>query len=1295
LEDRRLLAAMPLITEFMAANDGVLEDEDGDNSDWLEIGNVGDAPADLTGWHLTDSAGNLTKWTLPAVTLDPGEYLVVFASSKDRAVAGMELHTNFALSAGGEFLALVEPNGSSIASQYAPEYPPQLSNISYGMRTVGGVVFPGDLRYFSPSTPGAANGEGYLGVVEEPQFSVPHGFYDSTQNITITTSTPGAQIRYTTNGSAPTASTGTVYSGPLSIGNMTVLRAAAFVPDYLDSLVQTQSYIFIDDVLTQSNTPAGYPTDWGTAPAFPIFLLPPFFTPADYGIDPEVVNNPAYTADFLAGLTSIPTVSVVIDVDDMFGSADGIYSHPWERGDLWERPTSIELIHPDGSDGFQIDAGLRILGNASRQPMLSPKHSLRVEFRSEYGASELEYPLYGAGQPDTFDSLVLRVNLSDSWVSPQGDQPILTFTGSQGRPRAQYARDNFTRQTHAEMGQFALNSNYVHVYVNGLYWGLHDMIERRDEETAASHLGGDPQDFDVLQDDVFGDSGTLVSGDTVAWDAMFALANSGLANDAQYLQIQEYLDIDKFIDYMNLHLYVGSQDWPYNNWTAVRKREAGGTFEFLVWDAEYVLHDPTTNMTGVDDSASPGQLFDALRNNAEFRLKFADRAHHFMFNEGLLTPAASTDRYLALVNQIDDAIVAESARWGDYRRDVHPFLQGPYELQTRDNRWFIEQDRLIEDYFPVRTTNVINQYIAAGLYPSVVAPSFNQHGGQISGGFELTMTAPAGTIYYTLDGSDPREPGGALSSSAIEYVGAETLTQPTHVNARVLIGGVWSAQNSADFTVEVAQVRISELMYNPAAPPPGNLVDKEEFEFVEIQNVGTTPVNLQGTQFLVGITFTFPSVVLPPGAFGVIVGNQTAFESRYGTGINVLGEYSGNLSNGGERIVLSDAFDQVMHDFEYDDGWHPTTDGGGDSLVIVDATDQNLSNWAIGTSWRASTNSHGSPGEADPLNLPATVTGRHLFYNNSIWDNEGYGYTDSSAIATNKTAYIPSGGTTTTSFSNMSSYTKGINGIAVDLAGTQGTISEDDFTVRMSGQFNAMNNSPGTWTAAPSFTLAVDVDTPVAGTNRYKLIWPDESIVDRYVYVLVEGNDTEGGFNTNTGLVTSDYFFFGNMIGDTGQDAYPYPYVNATDQLQTRANSGDTDILSFFDFNRDAEVNATDQLIVRDAVGNFMPYMIITGSGPFAPEGPGDGDVDDGSGSAVASALAGSGEASPLAPVVAASIEEPATARVSDRGSSGSFWQHLGAVSDPRATELVGSLVEAAETLALDEWLEGALRLKR
>ena len=166
-----LLLLLPLnsfaqveISEFMASNDSTLQDEDGDYSDWIEIQNTTDASIDLAGWYLTDDESELTKWQFPATTILPNEYLVIFASNKERAISGGELHTNFRLSSGGEYLAAVMPNGTTIVNEYAPEYPQQFEDISFG----GGV-------YFLEPTPGSENNEGTLGFAESVEFSIPHG----------------------------------------------------------------------------------------------------------------------------------------------------------------------------------------------------------------------------------------------------------------------------------------------------------------------------------------------------------------------------------------------------------------------------------------------------------------------------------------------------------------------------------------------------------------------------------------------------------------------------------------------------------------------------------------------------------------------------------------------------------------------------------------------------------------------------------------------------------------------------------------------------------------------------------------------------------------------------------------------------------------------------------------------------------------------------------------------------------------------------------------------------------------
>src|SRR5213594_3381429 len=120
-----------MITEFLADNSGGLLDEDGDSPDWIEIYNSGTSSVNLNGWYLTDETNNLTKWSFPATNLGPSSFMIVFASAKDRRVPGAPLHTDFSLAASGGYLALVQPDGVTIAAEF--NYPAQRANYSYGL----------------------------------------------------------------------------------------------------------------------------------------------------------------------------------------------------------------------------------------------------------------------------------------------------------------------------------------------------------------------------------------------------------------------------------------------------------------------------------------------------------------------------------------------------------------------------------------------------------------------------------------------------------------------------------------------------------------------------------------------------------------------------------------------------------------------------------------------------------------------------------------------------------------------------------------------------------------------------------------------------------------------------------------------------------------------------------------------------------------------------------------------------------------------------------------------------------
>jgi hypothetical protein len=343
---------------------------------------------------------------------------------------------------------------------------------------------------------------------------------------------------------------------------------------------------------------------------------------------------------------------------------------------------------------------LRIQGGWNRRPEESPKHSFRIVFKKKYGKAKLKYPLFGEGVKE-FDQLILRGGNNHSWLHWSGAE----------RRTADYLRDQWMRETYALMGRASPRGVFVHLYLNGLYWGIYNLVERPDEHFAAAHLGGRAADYDARN------ANKILSGDDAAWKRLFALANSGITNKAQFDEVASLLDVPAFCDYMLLNLYGANADWDAaSNWYAARKN-ATGRFLFFVWDGERTLEQPNDNRLKADDDFSPTRLFQKLRACPEFRDEFGKRARQHLTHDGVLTPAYAATRFRPLVERLDIAILAESARWGDYRRDVHQYEEGPYELYTRDTHWRPEVKRLLENYFPNRTAAFIAQLKAVGLFP--------------------------------------------------------------------------------------------------------------------------------------------------------------------------------------------------------------------------------------------------------------------------------------------------------------------------------------------------------------------------------------------------------------------------------------------------------------------------------------------------------------------------------------------------------------------------------------------------
>lgn len=269
------------ITEIAASNKNGLTDEDGAHSDWIEIRNSGPGAVNLRGWHLTDDPLRVTRWEFPDLVLEEGAFVIVFASGKDRSSAGNELHTDFSLAAEGEYLALTDPNGLE-ADEFAPAYPPQVTDVSWGL--VPGQV-QGTHAYFYEATPGTINITSAR-ASDPPVISPASGTFSTgglngaaPPLVTITSPQEGAVIFYTLDGSTPSTAS-TLYTGPLTINSTTRLRAIAAAPGLLPSLVSGETWFELaaDAVSADSNLPLmivdnfnGGRPDFGTAATWMIF----------------------------------------------------------------------------------------------------------------------------------------------------------------------------------------------------------------------------------------------------------------------------------------------------------------------------------------------------------------------------------------------------------------------------------------------------------------------------------------------------------------------------------------------------------------------------------------------------------------------------------------------------------------------------------------------------------------------------------------------------------------------------------------------------------------------------------------------------------------------------------------------------------------------------------------------------------------------------------------------------------------------------------------------------------------
>lgn len=917
----------------------------GEYADWVELLNSPASEADISGWSLSDSASDPRKFVFPANTLIPaGGALVVLTDGRAAPAGAVWLHAPFSLSADGETVRLFDAAGAQVDSV---QYPPQDSFHSYGRDPAGSQW--GFLRQSTPGQPNA--GVWHAAQAEPPTFSPPGGFQTGTVSLTLASPTPGAVIRYTSNGTEPTETNGTPASGPLTLSAVSdrighVIRARTFAPGLLPSSSVTNTYLINQNANLRKNPAVLLSGDPGTTFYKPLGIL--------------AIQGGTYTdSQWRASQRTDYNIPV----------GDGRLTDKESSSRPYERPVFLEFAFPDGRKGIRENAGLRVSSSPYSRPRLvlsdSPstvpwpadptrKPSLNVFFRRDYGNASITFPLIPETEVRHFEEFRLRAGKNDI------SNPFI--------------RDEFCRRLWTDMGNEGTVGTFTSVYLNGYYKGYFNLVERIREPFMQSHHKSSAK-WDVNYINTFED------GDDVHWRTVLQpRLNANLTVKNNWDRLREVLDVENVADYIVLNVWAAMWDWPHNNWAMARERGTTGLWRCYVWDAEGGLnmggHGPTYQ-TLRDDLLSTGgttpvpTLFRRLMTSPEFRLLFADRVQRHLFNDGALTDARTKQRRT------------------DTQAEVTPLMQlsGTAPDVSWYNNWTNASNGRRRYIFPYREVGQAgyqngqfrdpnqDNNLADTLWPLTTPPSFSQHGGQVPSGFLLTIThsAPEGSpVYFTTDGSDPRVWGGTPSPTAQTYASPIALAgSAVTVRTRVrnALTNEWSPLTGALFQVatvppSAVNLVVDEIMYHPpdasTAEATAGFTDPEEFEYIVLRNIGTAPVSLSGLRFSAGITFNFNTAakqVIDPGQRLVIAKNAAALRVRYGLGIDAVlaGEYFGNLANSGELILLDLSSDgTVVKNFNFSDGpgWPQAADGRGSSLLLVNPGSNPDAN--LPTSWTAS-----------------------------------------------------------------------------------------------------------------------------------------------------------------------------------------------------------------------------------------------------------------------------------------------------------------------------------------------------
>lgn len=1047
----------------MSSNSSTIKDEDGDNSDWIELYNAEDNNIDLTGFGITDDSTNLFKWIFPSVNLAAKDHLLLFASDKNRteyirhwetiidwgddwryilgtseppvtwknlgfndqtwtvgssgfgygdnddstivssSVNSVYVRKTFTIQNINDVLSLVLHvdyddgfvaylNGIEIAranigtAGVPPAYNESASNYTEPLIVYGGkpltyviqnyqsllqngdnvlalqihnygtgssdltlIPFLSMALNYVPQNPRGANplldlptkflhtnfklsSAGERIQITNAQSNIVDDitFGSLGNDLSLGRQPDGSETWFIFSDATPGDSNNTFgYSGLTS--EPTISINAGF---YNSPQVATITPANVNDTIryTLDGSEPGFNASIYTAPISinetKVLRAKSF----NSGLLPSKTVTNSYFINFTSNLT---VVSLSTNPGNFFDEEYGIYAmgdsadpnfphfgaNFWQD---WERPVHVELFETDGSKGFGIDMGAKIFGNWSRG---NPQKSLALYARSEYGFGSLDYKLFEDLPYTQYESFVLR-NAGNDWLSTM-------------------FRDGFITNLVDDIDLDKQDYRPAIVFINGIYWGIHNIREKVNEEFLAQHHNVNPDSINILEN-----YGEIVEGNNTSYFELYDfITNNSMVPPANYEFVKSKMDIENFIRYQVTEIYIDNQDWPGNNikfWNVDNQRKwrwilFDTDFGFGIWDAGAYQNNTLNFATATNGPEWPNPPWSTLMlrqllNNYQFKYDFINCFSDL--SNTIFLPATVVNKINTISSVISSEMPRHIARW-------QQFDYNTWQNKIQEMRYFASQRLSYMRAHFIQKFNLGGTSSVSISIPDTAMGSIKINSIQIKTptwfgtyfmGVPITFIAKPKPGYKFLHWSGSS--GLANDTFIINPQGNLTLT----------------AVFDVDTNYTIPKIVINEVNYNSS--PSFDTKD-----WIEIVNNNEIDVDVSGWIFKdsddLHIFTISEGTVLKPDSFLVLCEDTTLFKQLFPNVKNFIGNIGFGLSGNGELIRLYDNQATLIDSLTFDDAapWPAGPDGNGSSLSLKNPDLDN----SVGENWLASL-SNGTPG---------------------------------------------------------------------------------------------------------------------------------------------------------------------------------------------------------------------------------------------------------------------------------------------------------------------------------------------